>query len=246
MMRVLVGCTVTDAVVEIVHATDDIAAIQCVVVPPSRLVQEEQRLPPESATVVKTGLEIRQSYRLPFWDAVLVSCFDRLLPPRDLIGQALHHNPIATARWRIPAEDCHVEQLAGITTEAVTRGGSVALLSSVIRKTGETGHLPMLDFHCPCSPENQRLAAEVLVALDPGPGYLIASGESYHFIGAQLITGSDLPVFLGRALLLSPIIDRAWIAHQLIEGTCALRISATADTTEPPRIVALHGEPAVK
>ncbi|HEV8719826.1 MAG TPA: hypothetical protein VGW77_04205 [Candidatus Binatia bacterium] len=245
-MRALVGYTVTEAVAEIVHAVDDIAAIQCVLVPPSRLVQEEQRLPPETASALKTGLEIRQSYRLPFWDAVLVSCFGRPLPSRDLIGRALHHNTIPAARWRIPAEECNAEELARITTGAVTRDGAVALLSSVIRKTGETGHLPMLDFHCPYSAENQRLATEVLVALDPGPGYLIASGESYHFIGAQLITGSDLTAFLGRALLLSPIIDRAWIAHQLIEGTCALRISAKPGTTEPPRVVALHNKPAVE
>jgi hypothetical protein len=241
MMRELIGCTVTEAIAEIVLSVDEIAAIQCVLLPHSRLIQDEQRLSPESASVIKTGLSIRQAYRLPFWDAVLVSCFGRILPSRDVIGAALHHNSILAARWRIPAEQCHASELARITAGTLTREGAVALLSSVIDKKGETAHLPMLDFHCPCSVENQRLAAEVLVALDPGPGYLIASGESYHFIGGQLISGSNLPSFLGRALLLSPIIDRAWIAHQLIEGTCALRISPKTGTTEPPRVVALHG-----
>lgn len=31
--------------------------------------------------------------------------------------------------------------------------------------------------------------------------------------------------FLGRALLFTPVVDGRWVAHQMIEGQCALRVS---------------------
>ena len=46
-----------------------------------------------------------------------------------------------------------------------------------------------------------------------------------HFIGTKLIADSELTTFLGKLLMYNPIIDKSWIAHQLIEKYCALRIS---------------------
>jgi hypothetical protein len=43
--------------------------------------------------------------------------------------------------------------------------------------------------------------------------------------------------FLGRALLFAPIVDRAYLAHQLLERRCALRISAVGDEKPVPRVV---------
>ena len=71
------------------------------------------------------------------------------------------------------------------------------------------------------------------------PGALLSSGKSYHFYGANLLTDEDLRIFLGRALLFAPITDKTWIAHQLIEGSCALRISSRKDYGGPPKIIAI-------
>jgi hypothetical protein len=42
---------------------------------------------------------------------------------------------------------------------------------------------------------------------------------------------------LARALLLAPIIDRAWVAHQLIERACGLRISPGKTYAQPPIVI---------
>jgi hypothetical protein len=57
-------------------------------------------------------------------------------------------------------------------------------------------------------------------------------------MGWDLLPDESLVRFLGKVLLFAPIVDRAWVAHQLIEGACALRISSRAGYGGPPRLVA--------
>lgn len=244
MMRPLVGHPVVDAIAEIVVAAG-IAEITCAAVAPNPLVQDREAVPAALAPIIAQGLAIRASHRLPFWDSTLVACFDRDERVGPLLDQALRHNPPPQVTWRVTAVNCTAERLTALLSDDGARGHMVALLSAVATTTGEQRHLSMLDFHCPRSPANERLALDAVHALQPGPGYLIASGESYHFIGAALIPDADLPRRLARALLLSPIVDRAWIAHQLLEGRCALRISPKPGEREPPCVVALH-DPAAE
>jgi hypothetical protein len=65
-------------------------------------------------------------------------------------------------------------------------------------------------------------------------GLLFESGRSFHFYGADPVTLPDLVSILGRAQLLSPIVDSRWVSHQLIDGRCALRISTDSEKTPVP------------
>jgi len=109
--------------------------------------------------------------------------------------------------------------------------------SAVALSSGPSMHIPLIDFHCPFGRENEELSACASKLLDPKGGYLLSSGQSYHFYGKSLLNEDELPAFLGRALLLSPIVDRSWVAHQLIEGACGLRISARLPNGDVPRLV---------
>ena len=82
----------------------------------------------------------------------------------------------------------------------------------------------MLDFHIPVSECNLRIVKDVLFELNVVSGYLLNSGESYHFIGDYSINEESLLDFLANALFFAPIIDRAWIGHQILERSCSLRI----------------------
>ena len=53
----------------------------------------------------------------------------------------------------------------------------------------------------------------------------LASGESYHFISSAIMSWNELYIVLCKALRFCPIIDRAWISHQLEEQSCSLRIN---------------------
>jgi hypothetical protein len=173
----------------------------------------------------------------------MVNCFGshgRVLP---LFEAALYHNSL-TSRHALRVEGNQVADQIQKLFPTIEDSNVLALLSSVRTVSGEVAHLPLLDFHLPATPFNEKVALEALQALGIGPGYLLASGKSYHFIGSRLIEFSAFPRFLARALLLSPVIDRSWIAHQIIEGRSAVRISPKPGRHDAPRVVATY-EPAL-
>jgi len=116
---------------------------------------------------------------------------------------------------------------------------NLTVLSEVLCRDGLVRHLPMVDFHALKSPENRRIVEAVSERLLPGRVILMDSGESYHAYGTQLLSEESLRQFLGRALLFVPVIDRAYVAHQLIEGRCALRLTSGGGKSQVPEVVAV-------
>ena len=104
-----------------------------------------------------------------------------------------------------------------------------ALLSEVLCTGGVRMHLPMLDFRCEISPYNLKSIEAIARRLLSCPWTIIESERSYHLVGVALLTLQELSVLFGQALLLGPIVDRHYIAHQLINGHAALRIVAAPD-----------------
>ena len=189
-----------------------------------------------SNQILTQGLELRAAWGTPFWDAVLMSCFGRGRAALPVLMQAQFHNSgprrdiqVESDRWKAP----HWTQLMN----EVASGRMLVFSSRVVLRNGEIRHIPMLDFHCPASSKNEELAVLAAGLLDTGGGFLLESGDSYHFYGRVLFDEATLVSFLGRALLMAPIIDRAWIAHQLIERVCGLRISKKSSDGDEPAVV---------
>jgi|SRR5271166_817934 len=82
-------------------------------------------------------------------------------------------------------------------------------------------------------------AAALLSSMLEAKSDLAVSAQPQFCDGADLITGPEQTAYLARALLFSPIIDRAWIAHQIIDTCCNLRVASILTTGKRPRIVAL-------
>jgi len=99
-----------------------------------------------------------------------------------------------------------------------------------------TKQLPLLDFHCPESAENDRLVTEVCKQLYRHTTLVFTSGESYHALGLDPLDERGFQDFLTRSLLFAPIVDARYVAHQLLEGACALRLSNSADKPNHPRL----------
>jgi hypothetical protein len=231
-----IGATAVDALKALLEDNAQIAALAVFEPAPVPLAQD--RLPSDegSASILEAGLAIRRDLGLPFWDAVLLSCFGSGLVASHILDKALFHNsPPRRLLW-VSRYDWSAKHLAGLIQEVEV--GRILVVSSRARLSdGTYAHLPMIDFHCPVSKANQEMSALVARLLQPSGGYLLSSGQSYHFYGKALIPEEDFVRFLGRVLLLSPIIDRSWVAHQLIEGACGLRISPKSEDGEVPRVV---------
>ena len=111
------------------------------------------------------------------------------------------------------------------------------LNSQVVLQDGSISHLPLMDFDIEVSEASQRIVTEVLFALDIKTGYLLDSGSSYHFIGNETMKWEVYQASLYRALLLDPITDGRWIAHQLINGSSNLRIGEKNGVT--PQLISI-------
>lgn len=98
------------------------------------------------------------------------------------------------------------------------------LNSQVKLKDGTFAHLPLIDFLCEVNDRSTEKAEAALATLKIGKGYLMDSGSSYHFIGSNPMMEHDYFSLMHRALLLSPLTDGRWIAHQLINGSSNLRM----------------------
>lgn len=205
--------------------------------PPFPPLLQEDRTFGSEAEVVDRALSLRATSGLPFWDAVMLLSSATELVPVEVFKAALRHNRPQDNRFQsidTTRLDTDSIRLLGASMKS---DRLLALQSRVLLRDGTVEHIPMLDFHVQASDRSLSVVEAVLRSLGLS-GFVLNSGKSYHFYGDELIGETRLTAFLGKALLFSPIVDRAWIAHQLIESACALRISARSDYGGPPRIVA--------
>jgi hypothetical protein len=206
-----------------------------VTIPPAaqqRLTSMEKLQP-----LISKALKLRQDYGVSFWMALMyiAELDDHQLPP-ELLRAASFHQPMANAETRTVA----TESITADTIRAwaaTTSPGRILVLSSKIVLPGNRAvHIPMLDFRVRSSLGNQRTAELVISQLNAA-GWLLDSGQSYHFYGAQLLADDQLRTFLTRALFFTPIVDYRWIAHQLLENACALRIAPGGHAQKMPELV---------
>jgi hypothetical protein len=194
---------------------------------------------PEAQPIVKQALELRAAYRVPFWEAVLLlSRRGNEIVTEKILDSAIFHQPMDNAKQtiNISAKELTTRKLADLSRRLSERQALV--VSSKVVTQDRAGHIPMIDFRIRPSAENERLAASILKRIGHR-GTLLNSGNSFHFYGHDLLSGYEQLVrFLGRASLFAPFVDQRWIAHQLIEGSCALRVSPGKVLGTPPTVVA--------
>lgn len=182
-----------------------------------------------SELLIEQARAIRSAEGIPFWHALFIAGeLDPEGVPADILRSAMYHqDPSQHETVQIVTSDQTPADLADLATRTPAEGrNSIALQSRVTLPDGEDRFLPMLDFTSkavrPGSAATVRAAVEVLDTA----GILCSSARSFHFYGHQLVTRAEQLDFWARALLLTPIVDERWIAHQIRGQVGALRFSA--------------------
>lgn len=178
---------------------------------------------PEAQQLGRAARLLHKTRGYGFWDEMLNSLPGASQSTRlAVLDRSLQHDRTDVSRTMaaLDAFAEHVEQ--GLYRDLPAR--TVVSLSSRVVVRGGTHHLPMLDLGTADLPT----AVDVLSALDAA-GVLVSSGRSFHFVGTSLISEAELVDLLGRAQLLSPLVDHRWAAHQILDRCAALRISTDAD-----------------
>ncbi|HJY08726.1 MAG TPA: hypothetical protein VJ323_20575 [Bryobacteraceae bacterium] len=226
-----------DALERVLQLNDNIASLSLArfaLLPPG---DQRATLDDASKNAVLRARELRTSLKLPFWDAAMLMTVNGSGKTPGLFAAAAFHNKPLRPLISIARSDLSSAPLSDVPQDEI-----LAVLSKVQMQDGTSRHIPMLDFHAPTSDVSEAIVCELLQFLGCR-GYVLASGKSYHFIGVDLLNEDQFAGFLGSALLFSPIIDRTWLAHQLLEGMCALRISGRPGYGGPPELRASLGVP---
>jgi hypothetical protein len=206
---------------------------------PLPLLQARFNLTAAERGVYERALELRRRTGLCFWDAALLEL--PFVPDAvRLLDAAMMHVSLRGDEKILSWSEISSGGLERACAEFSQEGeASLTLLSEVVCRDGSIGHLPMLDFHAFKSPANQLLVEAAATRLFPDGSILLDSGESYHAYGTRIISQEDFRRFLGNAMLLAPIVDRPYVAHQLIEGRCALRLTQGGGKSRVPMVVAV-------
>lgn len=183
----------------------------------SNKVQERiNNLSSNELNLINKSINYKSINLTSFWEAFFTTSLINKSVEKRIIEQASHHNK-NNDYIHIPAK----ELLHFIRNNDYQ---NLALNSKVELNCGASKHIPMLDFKIASEPSNLQLVKSVLCALGC-QGAILDSGKSYHFIGSNLISQSELTELLAKFVLFHPIADKAWAAHQIIEGSASLRVS---------------------
>ena len=137
----------------------------------------------------------------------------------------------------IPREQATADELRVIASN-LSESRVLGICSIVQLVSGESLHIPMMDFLCTPSQTNLTLLTNLVGKLDQRRGFLLESGRSYHYYGFDLLSTTDWQAFLGKCLLMSGFADDRYIGHQLVDGHCVLRLSSGKLKSCVPVVVA--------
>lgn len=226
---------------EIVRSCPKISKVQVVPYSYSDNIQNRIELDNQLKAMFSEAMSIRQDLRLPFWDACMTTLSTgKFSVPNDFfceVGRHISHHGKEIVFDREELLDCKVQAYLSGTEKHL-----ICVLSEVILKDDQKLNLPLIDFHCSINPGNQIIVSQICKFLFPKGYVVLESDSSYHCYGLLLVSKEVLIQLLAKALLFSPIIDRAYIAHQLLEKRCSLRISGKSEKYSAPKVVEVFQE----
>ena len=173
----------------------------------------------EEEEIFNYALHMKKQYHLLFWDGIMLGSINNTSYSPRFLKAALRHNDIKKFIL------IKIEEILVKHQTLINNYPRIAVCSKVIMKDYSIQHIPMIDFHLPISNKNLLIIKDYCHILGLEHGFILNSGESYHFIGNELMSWNSLYKLLTQSLLLSPIVDKSWISHQLIEKSCSLRIN---------------------
>lgn len=180
-------------------------------------IQDRVHLTPEQLHWFQLGIERKAQTNSRFWDSLLTEFIKHKNFDELLLKESLYHQSNSNTF------EFDKKEFINFINEA--NGENVAFNSRVVLHNGDSKHIPLLDFKIRSDIDNHKIVISAIEALGL-KGYLFDSGASYHFIGNELVEEVELIKILAKFVLLDPISDKAWAAHQIIERSASLRITA--------------------
>ena len=192
-----------------------------------------------AAGILASARELSHDEGIPFWHSVFrIGAQSATGVPAPIVEAALYSQGTTSYGTVAVAED-FTAAAQRLVESAPTQTYIVA--SSGVPTDRGTLHVPFLDFSVKerwAGAERTAVAAAEALGI---AGTVLASGRSFHFIGKELLSWERYAAFLYRALLLAPLVDERWIAHQLLAGEATLRVSPNSAGHVPTAVAYVRG-----
>lgn len=230
---VSVGEDAHDAYRKIILAQPDIETLEIYRYSSPPSLQARVSLNEREQVVLDLALRKRTEEAVPFWHAVFSSFLEAGWCSPEIVQAALLHNGPGAVT------EIAVSQLNGHKLDEFFRCDerNVGLSSRLTKKDGTAMHMAMLDFRCDVEPASECVINTICEGLYSGGFVVVESGHSYHACGYDLLANHERIDFLARALVFSPVIDTAYLAHQIRQPFSTIRISRGGSSDRLPKVV---------
>lgn len=204
-------------------------------IPP--LIQDRASLEPTETQLVDKAAELRKDEWFSYLEVLLNMIAREECDVTGILNAIEFHQPHPSDRVWLSRRAILEGKLVALCNNAVERS-PIAVFSRIRTKSGEDRHIPLLDFHVEKRAWSLSLVVSIGRKLTRPPFLIMETSRSYHLVGTNLLPESELMKFLAKSLLYSPIVDHAYVAHQIIEGESALRITTKNDENDIPVVAA--------
>lgn len=212
----------SDVIIELVRDNSSIKACRFFSFSTSTKLQDRfQQIDTLKSDLITKAQELKKKDGKRFWCALLSIFVQEKIHDKELLSEVFYHQ--ANRDFEYVDRNGLDEFLARAKTSPY------AINSKVLMIDGSSRHIPLLDFKVPSKQGHDKLVADCIKSMGLS-GYMLDSGKSYHFIGNNLVSESELINLLAKFVLLDPISDKAWAAHQIIERSASLRVNEVRES----------------
>ena len=237
-LRNMIGCEVAQACSKVLPLIDKLEAIAVMQfrLPPS--IQTRVQLTEKELEIASKAAIIRKNSWFSYLEILL-----ELSAKADFIAEGLldavnYHQRHSKERTWFRKEQILAGELVRISSAEELKY-PVALCSKVRTKENDQLHIPLLDFHVEKTVMAFEMVKRITRTLFGSDFIILATNRSFHSIGLTLKHDNEFRQVLARSILFAPIVDNAYVAHQLIEGEASLRISKNEPNGQAPVVIAL-------
>lgn len=230
---VSVGEEAHDAYRKIILAQSDVEKLEIFRYSSPPLLQARVSLDEKEKYILDVALRKRKEELAPFWHSIFSSFLEAgWCSPGIVQAALLHSGPGAVTE--ITTNQLVSKKLSEFYGPEER---NIGLSSRLTIKNSTAMHLAMLDFRCELGPASERVIKTICDGLYGGGFILVESGHSYHACGFEILTNHERIDFLAKALLFSPVIDTAYLSHQIRQQFSTIRISRGGSSGRLPKVV---------
>ena len=235
-MQNLIGKPASEVYTAVIDSLPDVqeVAVAKYSVPPP--IQVRACLTGEEQQLVARAVKARETTRLSFLEVLLEMSASAHHAIDGILDAVSFHQKHSVNRTWLSRKEILEGGLLRVCAKPPS-SNPLAFLSRVRIGSDSFSQIPLMDFHVEKSRQSLSMVQSIARRLLDKAYLVLETNRSYHVVGLQLLTEKQAMLFLSKAILFSPITDHAYIAHQLLEGESALRITGHTNADDVPRLV---------